>query len=487
MTVKKRAEAQNPLILRCNRLIEAFAKSDDERDFYLDRLEGFLVYVDLDKSEEELSVLEAELGKNIDRYCMIPKLTFYETKKIMEGFVNEKVYDIDTKEKLLDIIQSKEARENFLDFIYDHHSELEKWQTYYQERSRIRIIEWLRNSHFHFVFEEDLELPKMIIEKLKRELFQIKAGKEILAARKNLVAKAKTYYSNEALNPRPKRGRPPKQAQKAEVEQQVSTDIYITVPSGLRGFLFTPDLTSPSAATFSSKFGNEEELFSNRRVGSLSDADISQETLDQKLIALRKLSSKWVEPDNVKGKAPALKKAGDISFADGFDDDEDEDEDEDEDVRPSRHKPKNLNGSKVSTAKRSPAQVLKPVSKPSSNTSRGKGAPILSKKVPIKATIPNSKAKPPAKTAPKAAAAVSRKAPPKKVPAAKSANGPSAPPKKTPPKPPVKAPSKKPAVISRKAPPKVAPKATLKAPSKPAPNFSKKKVLRPINKLKKKK
>ena len=41
---------------------------------------------------------------------MIPKLTFYETKKIMEGFVNEKVYDIDTKEKLLDIIQSKEAR-----------------------------------------------------------------------------------------------------------------------------------------------------------------------------------------------------------------------------------------------------------------------------------------------------------------------------------------------------------------------------------------
>jgi len=37
----------------------------------------------------------------------------------MEGFVNEKVYDIDTKEKLLDVIQSKEARENFLEFIYD--------------------------------------------------------------------------------------------------------------------------------------------------------------------------------------------------------------------------------------------------------------------------------------------------------------------------------------------------------------------------------
>ncbi len=50
----------------------------------------------------------------------------------MEGFVNEKVYDIDTKEKLLDIIQSKEARENFLEFIYDHLTELEKWQQYYR-------------------------------------------------------------------------------------------------------------------------------------------------------------------------------------------------------------------------------------------------------------------------------------------------------------------------------------------------------------------
>lgn len=154
MAAKQALEAQNPLILRCNRLMEAFAKSDDERDFYLDRYEGFLIYIDLDKPDEDLQVLEKELETNSARYCMIPKLTFYETKKIMEGFINEKVYDIDTKEKLLDIIQSKEAREHFLEFIYDHHSELEKWQSFYQERSRIRIIEWLRVNHFHFVFEE---------------------------------------------------------------------------------------------------------------------------------------------------------------------------------------------------------------------------------------------------------------------------------------------------------------------------------------------
>ena len=168
-TPQARPAAQNPLILRAHRLMEAFAKSDDERDFYLDRSEGFLLFVDLDKSQEDLDTLENEVTKQSHRYCMIPKLTFYETKKIMEGFVNEKVYDIDTKEKLLDIIQSKEARENFLEFIYDHHSELEKWQQFYQERSRIRIIEWLRKNDFYFVFEEDLDLPHPIIGKAQRK------------------------------------------------------------------------------------------------------------------------------------------------------------------------------------------------------------------------------------------------------------------------------------------------------------------------------
>src|SRR3984893_8280650 len=195
MAVKTKVVAQNPLILRCHRLMEAFAKSDDERDFYLDRHEGFLIYIDLDKTQDELDELMKEVKNNGDRYCMIPKLTYYEIKKVMEGFVNEKVYDIDTKEKLLDIIQSKEARENFLEFIYDHHTELEKWQQYYQERFRVRIIEWLRNNQFDFVFEEDLEMTKSMVEKLKQNIFQTKPNKDVANYRKVLANKAKTYYS----------------------------------------------------------------------------------------------------------------------------------------------------------------------------------------------------------------------------------------------------------------------------------------------------
>lgn len=323
MAAKQKLEAQNPLILRAHRLMDAFAKSDDERDFYLDRQEGFIIYVDLDKPQEDLEALEKELKENAERYVMIPKLTFYETKKIMEGFVNEKVYDIDTKEKLLDIIQSKEARENFLEFIYDHHSELEKWQLYYMERSRIRIIEWLRNNHFHFVFEEDLDIPKSMIEKLKSNLFEPKAPKDILVARKALVSKAKTYYSNEALNPRPKRGRPPKQAAKQEIEPQMATDIYTTVHPSLRQFLFIPDISS-SGATFSSKF--ETPDLSHRR--TTNESDLSVESLNQKLAALRSLSSSWIEKDKTVVPKPPIPSHKAVQAEDLDEDVEDEEEED---------------------------------------------------------------------------------------------------------------------------------------------------------------
>ncbi len=374
----KQKEAQSPLILKCNRLIDAFAKSDDERDFYIDRQEGFIIYADLDKTEDEVRLMDAELQKNSQRYCLIPKLTYYETKKIMEGFVNEKVYDVDTKDKLLDIIQSKEARENFLEFIYDHHTELEKWQVYYQERSRIRVIEWLCANHFHFVFEEDLELPSGLIEKLKREIFESKVSKEVEGARKTLQTKAKTYYSNEALNPRPKRGRPPKQALKVEYEPQVTTDVMLNVPDGLRPFIFTPE-ASASASTFSSKFGYEEDLLASRRLSA--DNDLSMSNLNSKLAALRNLSAKWQEAEKSKYVPEPFDDDDDSDFDDDFDDGDDDDE---WDVKESK---------KTATVKKK----AKPPAKPTKTTKPLKAA-VKPKKKPLKAkTAPVVKAKPKAK------------------------------------------------------------------------------------------
>jgi hypothetical protein len=291
-TRKSQLTPQNPLILRFYRLIDAFSKADDERDFYLDRLEGFILFADLSKSQEDLEKLDVELLQSQARYCSIPKLTFYEQKKIMEGFVNEKVYDIDTKEKLLDIISSKNPRQNFLEFLLDHLSELEKWQQYYQERFRIRIIEWLRAHDFDFVFEEDLDLGKGLVEKVKNYQFSDKPPKEVIASRKKLEAKAKTYYSNEALNPRPKRGRPPKQTAKIEVELQLSDDIYNQVPSGLYGFLYLPLLTNAQEITFSSDFSTHDELVASYRSQERASSTIERlEALSQKLATMHNISS----------------------------------------------------------------------------------------------------------------------------------------------------------------------------------------------------
>jgi hypothetical protein len=292
MIMTRLAVAKCPLILRYHRLMDAFAKSDDERDFYLDKIEGFLVYADLDKGEEELKAVEEEFAKNRDRYALIPKMTFFEIKKFMEGFIQEKVYDIDTKEKLLDIISAKDPRENFLEFIYDNLTELEKWQLYYQERFRIRIIEWLRSLAIKFVFEEDLDMPRGLMEKVKKTLFEDKVPKEIAAAREALFSKAKTYYSNEALNPRPKRGRPPKQAAKITIEPQFTIDLYSTVPSALRLFLYVPDITSASSVTFSAKFETEEHLLASLRGSSRMKIDEKLEALSQRLESLQNLSNR---------------------------------------------------------------------------------------------------------------------------------------------------------------------------------------------------
>lgn len=381
-------QSQNPLILRCHRLIEAFAKSDDERDFYIDRQEGFIIYADLDKPATDLDTLDGELTKNNERYCLIPKLTFYETKKIMEGFVNEKVYDIDTKEKMMEIIGSKEAMANFLDFLNDHHSEYEKWQLYYQERSRVRIIEWLRQNHFTFVFEEDLDLPRDLIEKLKKFLFEVKVDKEITSIRKELFNKSKTYYSNEALNPRPKRGRPPKQTTKTEIEPQVTSDMYSTVPPAVRPFLFTPGLGSSPASAFSSRFEHADNGHNSRGFGA--DFNAATEDLKEKLSLLRKLSSRWMESEKQQSS-----KSEKEDFSESWDDEEEDDEDfnDEDDLDDEDDIPVKKKGSKAPPKKES-AKKAAPAKAPPKKAAQAKPAPTK------KGLSPLAKAKAPVKPQP---------------------------------------------------------------------------------------
>lgn len=303
--------AQNPLILRYHRLLEAFSKADDENSFYFDQIEGFLIFLDLNQSEENLQAAEKTLVAFSDRFFLIPPMSYYETKKFMEGFVNEKVYDIDIKEKLLDIIDNKGARENFLEFICDHLNEKEKWLHYYSERSRIKIVEWLRKYHVSFVFEEDLDIPRPIMEELKEHLFDETVRDELQKERESLKIKAKTYYSKEALNPKPKRGRPPKQQVKVELEPKFTGDFYIAVPPSLRSFLFTPEY-KPGGLFFFTTAENEEQFLSHFLGAGKDKVDAKLEDLSQKLDALKSLSHRLRPPPSLT-KEQNLSKSASVS------------------------------------------------------------------------------------------------------------------------------------------------------------------------------
>lgn len=127
---------------------------------------------------------------------------------------------------------------------------------------------------------------------MKRYLFDTKVPKDVAAAREAINAKSKTYYSNEALNPRPKRGRPPKQVAKVELEPQVTADIYTQVPGACRQFLYIPDIVSAASVTFSSKFESEEHLLASLRGSPRVKVDEKLEALSQRLESLRHLSNR---------------------------------------------------------------------------------------------------------------------------------------------------------------------------------------------------
>ncbi|NGX37343.1 MAG: hypothetical protein K1000chlam2_00497 [Chlamydiae bacterium] len=130
------------------------------------------------------------------------------------------------------------------------------------------------------------------MEKLKKHLFDTKVPRDVSTARESLEVKAKTYYSNEALNPRPKRGRPPKQVAKVELEPQMTIDIYTTVSPAARHFLYVPEITSSSEVTFSARYDSEAELLASLRGSSRVKVDERLQALSERLESLRHISSR---------------------------------------------------------------------------------------------------------------------------------------------------------------------------------------------------
>lgn len=291
MVKKTSATNEKTLVIRFYRLLDVFSQADDIRDFYFELTEGYLIYLDLDKHQGEYDDVTNEIKSAPERFVPIPKLSYYEAKKIMEAFIQEKVYDIDTKEKLLETIHSRGARENFIEFLYDHISEFEKWQQFYLDRSRIRIIEWLRSHNVSFVFEEELEVSRSAIEKYKVADPSKRTTKEQQNLLKTLESKSKSYYTKEAINPRPKRGRPPKVTQKVEKEPDFSSDYYQNISTILRHFLYVPEYTG-EPITFSQRTPQSSQYLEARRQRKSELSSKRLEQFSKRLESLQVLSDR---------------------------------------------------------------------------------------------------------------------------------------------------------------------------------------------------
>ena len=81
------------------------------------------------------------------------------------------------------------------------------------------------------------------------------------------------------------------------MEPQYTVDIYTTVPSVVRQFLYIPDITSVTSATFSARFETEEQLLASLRGIPRMKVDEKLEALSQKLESLQKLSQRLIGKD----------------------------------------------------------------------------------------------------------------------------------------------------------------------------------------------
>lgn len=77
----------------------------------------------------------------------------------------------------------------------------------------------------------------------------------------------------------------------------MTSDIYTTVATHVRPFLFMPDYSHGTFIIFSQKFENEEQLMARKKNSMAGEFGINLESLNQKLLAIRSLSNRWAEEE----------------------------------------------------------------------------------------------------------------------------------------------------------------------------------------------
>lgn len=238
---------KNVLIIKATRCVDALIKSDEDNDFYLDVKTGAFLYVDLHADEDSMKHLESFIEKEDNKTLfLLPKMTEYGKKKIIEEFVHDKVSDLEVSEKLINEIATLGYETRLMEVFREYPTEHDKWNLFFSEKMRSLAVVWLNEIiekvfsviDLRYVFEEDvskfLDYEEIVLFKENPEV----NTKDIKNIKSRLLEFSKIYKQPEIINPKPKRGRPPKGKKIGVVENVIIPDMYITYDSVIRSFVY---------------------------------------------------------------------------------------------------------------------------------------------------------------------------------------------------------------------------------------------------------
>ncbi|MCK5787909.1 MAG: hypothetical protein KAH32_02845 [Chlamydiia bacterium] len=235
---------KNILTMKATRCIGVFIRSDDDNDFLLDTKTGAFLLLDLKAEDADMDHLQKFLEGEEDRFFLVPKITEYEKRKIFEEFINYKVNDLEVSERISDTLDTLGYESRAIEILQEYPYEYDKWISFFSEKIRIRVVRWLNKtsqsmkSGFSYVFEEDLTNYISKEELISFKENYITNKQSISGIVKKLHQMSKLYLEDEIVNPKPRRGRPPKGHNSAVKEALFIPDMYICYDAIIRHFVY---------------------------------------------------------------------------------------------------------------------------------------------------------------------------------------------------------------------------------------------------------
>ena len=135
-------EKKKTLKIDLDELYSAMENSSYEVEYYLDLETGEILFVSEGMDDEETGKLKIQIGEELDRYELIPKVESYEGYRDMQAFIAT-VEDDHLSELLEVAINGKGAFRRFKDVMLNYPEERERWFQFKDDRMKERALEWL--------------------------------------------------------------------------------------------------------------------------------------------------------------------------------------------------------------------------------------------------------------------------------------------------------------------------------------------------------